>query len=317
MVSKKKEKSDLIKPSRRVGGILETALIIQDQDVLDANELGILNRALVQCSLPHSDPGNQLEVWSRNNGNTNLTIQPHRFVKDGEVRCAGYPFGVIPRLLLIYLATEAQKTQCHEIGLGNSLSSFMRSLGLDVNGDDIKRFKDQMWRLFSASIKFTYDSEEVKAASNASVADEVVLWWDEKRPTQNNLLDSYVVLNQQFLNDIISHPVPLDLRAVRALRQSPLALDLYLWLTHRVSYLERSQRISWMSLSDQVGANYKNVRELTRYAKAEICKIQALWPYLKIEYQRGGFVIHPTQPHVPQKTIVTFPLLPKKVANPQ
>ena len=46
------------------------------------------------------------------------------------------------------------------------------------------------------------------------------------------------------------------MRAMRALGQSLLALDIYVWMTHRMSYLSRRTIIPWISLQGQFGSNY-------------------------------------------------------------
>ena len=65
-----------------------------------------------------------------------------------------------------------------------------------------------------------------------------------------------VTLSQNFFEQLVAAPVPLDLRAVRALKRSPLALDLYAWATRRVSYLTRPTLIPWESLRRSFGAGY-------------------------------------------------------------
>ena len=59
---------------------------------------------------------------------------------------------------------------------GDSLSAFMKSLGLSVTGGrwgTITRFKDQLKRLFSAHITFTYqDKAQGKwITANINIAD--------------------------------------------------------------------------------------------------------------------------------------------------
>ena len=49
-----------------------------------------------------------------------------------------------------------------------------------------------------------------------------------------------------FLEECIEHPIPLNMRARRSLGQSPLVLDIYVWMTHRMSYLSRRTIVSWI-----------------------------------------------------------------------
>ncbi|MGH8305788.1 MAG: replication protein RepA, partial [Steroidobacteraceae bacterium] len=51
-------------------------------------------------------------------------------------------------------------------------------------------------------------------------------------------------------------PVPIDMRAMKALKRSPLALDIYFWLTYRLSYLRHARVIPWAALQLQFGSSY-------------------------------------------------------------
>ena len=65
---------------------------------------------------------------------------------------------------------------------------------------------------------------------SSSVADRTAFWWNERKPDEPSLWDSKIELGEKFFNEIINHPVPLDLNTLTALKRSPLGLDLYLWL---------------------------------------------------------------------------------------
>ena len=62
-----------------------------------------------------------------------------------------------------------------------------------------------------------------------------MLWWTPRQPDQGTLWESTVVLSERFFSEITENPVLIDLRALRALKRSPMALDVYLWLTYRMS----------------------------------------------------------------------------------
>ena len=47
------------------------------------------------------------------------------------------------------------------------------------------------------------------------------------------LFESKIELGEKFFQEIIRNPVPLDMNILKALKRSPLGLDLYLWLTYR------------------------------------------------------------------------------------
>ena len=87
------------------------------------------------------------------------------------------------------------------------------------------------------------------------VADRVKYWWNVSRPDAPVLWDSTIQLGEQFFNEIILHPVPLDMNTLRALKRSPLGLDLYLWLVYRTFSLKTPLCLSWRQLFKQFGAD--------------------------------------------------------------
>ena len=66
---------------------------------------------------------------------------------------------------------------------------------------------------------------------------------------------SKIELGEKFFNEIIQHPVPLDMNILKVLKRSSLGLDLYLWLTYRTFTLKLPLRLSWTSLYRQFGAD--------------------------------------------------------------
>ena len=53
---------------------------------------------------------------------------------------------------------------------------------------------------------------------------------------------------EKFFNEVIRHPVPLDMNTLKALKRSTLGLDLYLWLVYRTFALRAPLRLTWKSV---------------------------------------------------------------------
>jgi hypothetical protein len=45
--------------------------------------------------------------------------------------------------------------------------------------------------------------------------------------------ENEIVLSDEFFGDVITHSIPTDLEAAKALSSSPAALDLFMWLSYR------------------------------------------------------------------------------------
>ena len=109
------------------------------------------------CSLPRTNPGNQLQYKSVNG--------PYTLVMSAGINNK-LPFGNFPRLLLAWVSTEAVRTRSRELILGDSLSDFMRTLGVySAGGGNVGiRLRNQMRRLFGATVQLVYEDENGKPA---------------------------------------------------------------------------------------------------------------------------------------------------------
>jgi Plasmid encoded RepA protein len=271
--------------------LITEALAIEAEDATKAGALGFMARAMVQATLPHKKAiGNE---FTRTNGSYSLTILAPTKI--------GLPYGSYPRLLLSWLTTEAVRTKERELVLGDSLSKFMAELGLMPTGGrwgSITQLKNQTKRLFSSHISCSYEGGESFNAINMVLADMVSLWWSPKEPEQSALWKSTVLLSQPFFNEITAHPVPIDLRALRALKRSPLALDIYMWLTYRMFYLSKSTTIPWTALAGQFGSGYAQTRQFKAAFLQELKKVLVVYPEAKVEDAAHGLMLLPSKPHV-------------------
>jgi hypothetical protein len=264
----------------------------------DKAESAFIARQLVQATLPHKNPGN-IPAWSRKNGDLTLTLRPGWDEKTGKN--IGYPYGTLPRLLLFWITTEAVRTKNPRIELGNSLSKFMEELGLDPyqggKRSDVKRLQEQMRRLFQSTISFT-QSTRGYSWINMQVAPKGMLWWDEKKPTQTTLFENWIHLGEDFFKAITSSPVPVDMRILRALKRSPLALDFYSWATYTAYQTQQtgqSRSISWKLLHEQFGSEYKDTKEFTRKACLALLKVKSMYPEFDFERIYGGIKVLPSR----------------------
>ena len=177
----------------------------------DAN-LGFMARLMALCSLPRTNPGNQHQ-YKRVNGPYKLIM-----IAGGDSKL---PFGNLPRLILAWVSTEAVRTQSRVLVLGDSLSEFMRELGIySTSGRGHIRLRNQMRRLFQCHVQFGL---RARARRNGS--------FPRPSPTKGNFGGTSAS--------------PTSGRCGK--------LDLYLWAVYRTFSLTRPQRLSWRSLYRQFG----------------------------------------------------------------
>ena len=183
----------------------------------------------------------------------------------------------------------------------------MRSLDLQPTGGrwgSITGLKQQMTRLFSSSVTCIWENKESTAIANMPIVSKAQLWWDPKSPDQASLWESTVRLGEEFFNEVSAHPVPIDLRAVRAIKQSPMALDIYFWLTHRMSYLKKTNArdIPWAALKLQFGSDYadnaQGTRDFRKQFVGQLRKVLTVYPQAKAEDSPSGLILRPSPSHV-------------------
>jgi hypothetical protein len=285
---------------QNINKLLNEALAMEAEEAKEAGALGFMARALTLATMPHSKPdGNE---FIRHNGSFTMTML--------APSATGLPYGSIPRLLLAWLTTEAVRTKEKELVLGDSMSAFMRELGLVATGGrwgSITRLKSQTRKLFGSSIHCNYvnklpDGMIHESMLNLQVADDADLWWQPKNPEQTALFESTVTLTQPFFEEIVKNPIPVDMRALKVLKKSPMALDLYVWLTYRVSYLARQTEIPWQALQAQFGANYPMTAQGTRNFKksflGHLKKVLVVYPDANASEGTVGLQLKPSRTHV-------------------
>lgn len=282
--------------SKQLQKLISASLAMEAEQAKEAGTLGFMARGLVQATMPHKNTGENYHV--RRNGNYSLIMA----AGNPDI---GLPFGSMPRLMLAWLATEAVKTKERELVLGDSMSEFLRELGLVSTGGrwgNITRLKDQSQRLFSAMITCSYTNTERDTSEQFVIADSRDFWWHNTEPKQAGLFQSTVTLSQRFYDEITGNPVPVDMRALNALKRSPMALDIYCWLTYRMSYLKQPTAITWPQLQAQFGAGYADdengTKNFQRAFTKQLKNVLVEYPEANIDTARGRLILKPSKPHV-------------------
>lgn len=275
-----------------VNKIIAESFAIEAEEAKQAGTLGYMARALVQATIPHKRV--LTNEFVRKNGAFTLSILSPSNV--------GLPYGTKPRLVLAFISTEAVRTKSKEIVLGNSLSDFMRQLDLTPTGGrwgSIPMLKEQVNRLFSATVCFQYNgTPAINVSGGFRIANRAILFWDTKDPYQTSFWESTVTLTQEFYDEIVNNPVPIDMRVLEALKDSSMAIDIYCWLTYRMSYLRRPTEIPWGSLAAQFGSGYLNTYSFKWNFLKQLKKVLVIYNP-NVSEGKNGLMLKPSKTHIP------------------
>ena len=84
-----------------------------------------------------------------------------------------------------------------------------------------------------------------------------------------------------------------------------MALDIYCWLTYRMSYLSNQTQIRWEVLQNQFGSNYtqnaQGTRDFKRAFLREARKVNIVYPLANIDQNEQGLVLKTSKTHVTKR----------------
>lgn len=286
------------------------ALSLADADIVDIasgvlgderGDLGYTYSGLCLTALPHRRiPDDQ--PWERVGHKVKLLVEPGRLDVAGKTKLFGVPYGARARMILIYLITQAVRTNSREIALGRSMRGWLEAMGVAIGGETAKAFREQSMRIAACSMKFFWETEKGGTGfDKGGVVRRGLLFGDGlDMGDQPRLFDDTVVLDEVFYNAAKEHPVPLLEAAVRHLRDRSMSLDIYVWLAYRLHVLERPTPITWAALHTQFGGGFKEARFFRRPFLEALEAATAAYPDARVDLAENGsgLILHPSRPPV-------------------
>ena len=214
---------------------------------------------LCQTFLPYRNPGPDVRIWKQKQGNVSLAIQAtesYNPEKD-DFEFIGLPFGPKARIILAHINSEAIRTQSKTVNVEDSMSAFIKCIGLNLDGRTINEVKSQLRKLSASTLSLGYADNEKGVQVDLKIVKAFDLWFpkDEK---QRVLWPTNIQLTEDYFGSLINHAIPLDERALAALSHSAMALDIYAWLAQRLHRInpQEPQFLTWKALKEQFGRGY-------------------------------------------------------------
>jgi hypothetical protein len=264
----------------------------------EESRLGITHAGFAMTSLPHK----RIEegFWRREGNRTTLLVESGR---DRLGRIVGVPYGSIARLILLYLQTEAIRTNSPEVELGPSMKSWMGRMSLTTGGKTYQLVTEQARRISACRLTFFADREDgVEARHNgAFVQDAISLsGLAAADPDQPSFWQDRVRLDAGFWRSLKEHPVPVREEAIKAIGTRSLAIDVYVWLAYRLHSLTRRTPVGWPAIHAQFGAGFRLPRQIKPSFTEALNLALAVYPEARVDFEKDGIVLHPSPPAVPK-----------------
>ena len=266
------------------------ASILADEE----SRLGITHAGFAMTSLPHKRITEGL--WKRAGHRTTLLIESGRN-RQGEA--IGVPYGSIARLILLYLQTEAIRTNTPEVELGRSMKSWMSRMSLTTGGKTYQLVTEQARRISACRLTFFTERENgAESRHNGAFVQDAITFASVIDDPQPSLWQDRVRLDPGFWRSLREHPVPVREEAIKAIGTRSLAIDVYIWLAYRLHSLSRSTPVSWAAVHGQFGAGFRLMRQIKPSFMEALGLALAVYPEARVDTEKDGLVLHPSPPAV-------------------
>lgn len=261
------------------------------------DRIDFLHSVLCQVGLPRRRA--DTNTFERISGNASLLIEAGKLWNGKEWVAQPLPYGTRPRLALVHISSEAIRTKSPVVEIGNSVRDFLLMLGADTGGHEYRRFQAQMKALAACRMTLgvgltTVDAKPIKRFDA----------WLHATGYQMTLWPGTLELSQEFYDTLRELAVPMDPRALAALRHSALALDAYTWLAYRLHRVRRDgTKVSWANLREQFGQEYSNPKDFKREMTKALRAVLSVYPDAHVDDVPGGILLRSSPPPI-AKTVV-------------
>ncbi|GGZ17659.1 replication protein RepA [Novosphingobium colocasiae] len=286
---------------------MDAFLRVQDEEPVPA----FLHSALCAMSLPTKRPKDDTQPILREDGKYVLAINPRPVLQavDGKtvLRSLGVPYGAYPRVALIYLLSQAVTKRSRDVYLGRNFTEWMRRLGYQTVSygprGTANLMREQVDRLLACEWQIRWEGKD--AGDNAFAVRDVKISNEYAGSLEKNgAFAREIRMSEAFYSHLVDHAVPLNEVAIRELKGTPTALDLYTYLAYRLPRIssDRGQTISWDQLAKHLGndADSKRFRQTVRETMQ---LVSAVYPNADVDFSGRKVVLRPSPAPLERKLV--------------
>jgi hypothetical protein len=267
----------------------------------DNASIGFLHSGWCQAALPHRRLGDD-QLWQISTDHVTLIVEPGSKPGSHAAVRVGVPYGSRARLIMLYLQSEALRTQSREIQLGRSMRDWLGRMGVPIGGKSLAGIRDQAERISRCRLSInTHASRGRQGMVNQNIVDGAIFL--DPIGDQGSLFIETARLSEMFFNELLRHPVPLEEAAIRAISNNSMALDLYAWLAYRLHVLKGPTPVSWTALKGQFGVGFDSIRNFRATFLENLRLALAVYRDAKVEVVERGVDLYPSRPPVAPRQI--------------
>lgn len=285
--------------SKQESKLLDVATDIYSSPPDLSEDMAFTHAVFCQVGLPRSKVDDR--EFMRQSGAAWVSVQAGWLDEGSGPVQQPIPYGALPRLALAHVSTFAIRHRTPEIPIGDSAAQFLELMGMGDDGRRYAALRKQMHALAACRLQLGYKGRTF----NGQPVEQFDAWVGNRDKQQRALWPGLMVLSDHFFKSLCEGAVPLDRRALHALKGSALALDVYAWLAHRLHRIEgRPVILHWKSLREQFAQEYTG-KEADKNFKAaflpQLNKVLAVYPQAKVKHVTGGLMLMASPPPIPYK----------------
>ena len=289
------ERSRLAQLPREKRRRIETSEQLRSEAVSRA-DLRHMHSVLAVCGLPYRQlPADQRD-YRRQQGNMAITVTSGMLEDErGTPHLQPIPFGPKARLIMLHLCSEAIRQKTPTVEIADTLTGFVREMGYPNSAGTrgpVTAFKRQLNALAACTMRMSVWGHGKVSMRHITPIEALDLWLPSN-PEQRTLWPSTVTFSPTMYESLKRHALPVNIRAVRALAGSARKLDLYFWLSYRMSRLDEPLYISWEALAEQFGQGYAQSRQFRAAFRRDLQAISELLPELPADITEIGIELRP------------------------
>jgi len=232
--TKTKDQKYILKLHRKYSGKLEISSDREEGDQFLAYNV----RPFIMAPLPYKKYNGL--VFEKRNGKFFLNIQAG-INDDGSCR-SSVPYGQ-DRLIANYVITKCKQQGKREI-VFEAAREYFDLFNIPADGTQYKILIDRIKRLFYATYYWGFGDDGEESLNRFHFFDKADLWYHKKNVDNKNLpgFGNKILLSHSFYNEIKNHAIPIEIKVLAELKQSPIAVDLYSWAVYRAYQLAEKKQ---------------------------------------------------------------------------
>lgn len=228
-----------------------------------------------------------------------------------SIECVkGLPYGGIARLIVLYVNSIAVKYRSQEVEIGKTIKEFVENLGYTASykpGGSNEEVMEQIEKLFHSTFVLSTITKTNQPNNGLSVERKDVRFhlFDGKISVEDIRADltqkvtAKLKLSDDYFKELLAHPVPLSFEALKAMRRSPLAMDLYAFIAYRANG-NRLIAAKLEALKLQFGFEGPTWRFKEQLLRA-ITYVEKAWPECRLIVKKDVLIIPRLSTHISQR----------------